>query len=222
MDIVEEFAKWPTGNIADALWAMGTLTAIDHRIRPIFTPIHLAGRALTIRVEQTKRKDDGEDILTVAKENSKPGDVIVLACGGYKHGDPVLWGENSMTACQVRGAIGAVIDGGCRDIARIRDMKIPLFTKAISPGGRGGALYGVAYNVPVVCGRIRVNPGDIVIGDDDGVCVIPKEIEEEALNVVRFYGERDQAVAPALRQGKSVADAYAIKRGWEKAASLKK
>ena len=222
MDIVEEFAKWPTGNIADALWAMGTLSAIDHEIRPIFTPIHLAGRALTIKVEQTKRKDDGEDVLTVAKENSKPGDVIVLTCGGYRHGDPVLWGENSMTACQVRGAVGAVIDGGCRDIARIRHTKIPLFTKAISPGGRGGVLYGVAYNVPVVCGRIRVNPGDIVIGDDDGVCVIPKEIEEEALKVVRFYGERDQAVAPALRQGKSVADAYAIKRGWEKAAGLKK
>jgi len=217
--------KWPTGNIADALWAMGTLSAIDHEIRPVFTPIRLGGRAYTIKVEQTERKgdhEDQEDVLTIAKENSKPGDVIVLACGGYRHGDPVLWGENSMTACQVRGAVGAVIDGGCRDTARIRSLKIPLFTRAISPGGRGGTLYGMDYNVPVICGGIRVDPGDIIIGDDDGVCIIPKGIEEESLKAVESYGKRDQAVAPALRKGKSVAQAYAIKRGWKKAAGLKK
>jgi 4-hydroxy-4-methyl-2-oxoglutarate aldolase len=221
MGIVEEFAKWPTGNISDALTAMGYLTAIDHEIRPIFTPINLAGRALTIQVERVKRQNDKEDAVNLAKENSKPGNVIVLACGGYRPGDQVLWGENSMTACKVRGATGAVIDGGCRDTARIRDMKVPVFTRAISPGGRSGTLYGSDYNVPVVCGGIRVNPGDIVIGDDDGVCIIPQEIEEEALRVVRIYGERDQAVAPAMRSGKSVAEAYAIKRGWEKIAGLK-
>lgn len=222
MGIVEEFAKWPTGNIADALWAMGLLTAIHHEIRPIFTPIHLAGRALTIKVERMKREGDKENVSTIAKENSRPGDVIILACGGYEHGDTVMWGENSMTACHVRGALGAIIDGGCRDTARIRELKIPLFTRAISPGGRRGVLYAVDHNVPVTCGGIRVRPGDIVIGDDDGVCIIPKEIEEEALRVVKFYGERDQAVAPALREGKSVAEAYAIKRGWEKKIGQKK
>lgn len=222
MGIVEEFAKWATGNIADALGAMGYSSVIDYEIRPIYTPISLAGRALTIKVERVKRKGDKEDVLTVAKEESKPGDVIILACGGYKFGDSVLWGENSMTSCQVRGAAGAVIDGGCRDTARLRALKTPVFTRAISSGGRGGTLYGADYNVSVVCGGIRVNSGDIVIGDDDGVCVIPKEIEEEVLRVLKVYGERDQAVAPALRQGKSVADAYAIKRGWEKDAGLKK
>jgi len=215
MEVVKEFAKWPTGNIADAIRVLGYLTAIDHQIRPIFSPINLAGRAHTIKVELTKRKGDKENVSTIAKENSKPGDVIILACGGYKHGDPVLWGENSMTACHVRGAVGAVIDGGCRDTARIRELKIPLFTRAISPGGTF-TKYVVDYNVPVVCGGIRVRPGDVVIGDDDGVCIIPQEIEKEALRAVKIYGERDQAVAPSLRKGSSVAEAYAIKRGWEK------
>ncbi len=220
MGILEDFAKWPTGNIADALWAFGRLTAIHHEIRPLFTPIRLAGRALTIKVERTKREGDKENVSTIAKENSKPGNVIILACGGYKYGDPVMWGENSMTSCQVRGATGAIIDGGCRDTERIRELKIPLFTRAISPGGRRGIQFAVDYNVPVICGGIRVRPGDIVIGDDDGVCIIPKEIEEEALRAVKLYGERDQAVAPALRDGKSVAEAYAIKRGWEKELGL--
>jgi len=67
-----------------------------------------------------------------------------------------------------------------------------------------------------------VNPGDNVIGDDDGACMVSKEIEEEALNIVRLYGERNQAVVPTPRQGKSVADTYAINNGWEKAAGLEK
>lgn len=216
MGIVEEFAKWPTGNIADALYALGHWTVLDHKIRPIFTPINLAGRALTIKVERARREGDKEDVSTIAKESSKPGDVIILACGGYKHGDSVMWGENSMTSCTMRGAVGAVIDGGCRDIPPIRDLKIPVFTRAISPGGKRGTIYAVDYNVPVMCGGIRVKPGDIVIGDDDGICIIPQEIEEEALRAVQIYGPKDQAVAPALREGKSVAEAYSIKRGWQK------
>ena len=222
MEVIEELGKWPTGNIADALWALGYLTAIDSEIRPIFRPIELVGRALTIKIERTNRKEDKESIMTIAKENTQPGDVIILACGGYKHGDSVHWGENSMTACQVRGAIGAVIDGGCRDTRKLSELKMPVFIRSYSPGGRGGSLYAVDYNVPVVCGGITVNPGDIVVGDDDGVCIIPKEIEEEALKAVKFYGELDSAVAPALREGKSVAEAYSIKKGWTNKAGIKK
>ena len=222
MGIVEDFSKWPTGNIADALWAMGYLSSIHHEIRPISTPVKLAGRALTIKAEKTKRKSDKPSISTIAKENSKPGDVIILACGGYEHMDPVIWGENSMTSCTERGAVGAVIDGGCRDILGLIGMRVPVFTRAISPGGRQGTTYVLDYNVPVICGGIRVNPGDIVIGDEDGVCIIPKEIEEEALRAVQIYGEKDSAVAPALREGKSVAEAYSIKRGWAEKAGIKK
>ena len=140
LDIVKEFAKLPTGNIADALNALGYLTAINPEIRPLYTPINMAGRALTINVEINKRDGDKSNVSVLSKESSKPGDVIILACGGYHFGDPVLWGENSMTSCQVRGAVGAVIDGGCRDTAALREMNVPVFTRAISPGGRNGVL----------------------------------------------------------------------------------
>ena len=222
MGIVEEFFKYPTGNIADALWALGYLSAIHHEIRPLFTPIKLAGRALTIKVERSKRAGDKSEVATTAKENSKPGDIIILACGGYRHEDAVIWGENSMTSCLVRGAKGAVIDGGCRDTAALREIRAPIFTRAISPGGRKNTMSVVDYNIPVMCGGIRVRPGDIIIGDDDGVCVIPKEIETDALKAVKIYGERDGAVAPALRQGKTVAEAYSLKKGWEKEAGINK
>lgn len=219
MGIVEEFAEWPTGNIADALRALGYASAIDFRIRPIFMPIQLAGRALTIKVERGRRAGDKSNVSTEAKESSKKGDVVIFACGGYQHGDAVQWGENSMVSCTVRGAVGAIIDGGLRDSANLKEQKIPIFARALSPGGTV-PIYAVDYNVPVVCGGIRVSLGDIVIGDDDGVCIIPKEIENEALRVLKIYGSLDQAVAPALREGKSVAEAYAIKRGWQKKAGL--
>lgn len=219
MEIVEDFAKWPTGNIADALSALGYASAIDFEIRPIFTPIQLAGRALPIKVERGRRAGDKPNVSTIAKESSKKGDVIILACGGYRHGDSVLWGENSMVSCWVRGAVGAIIDGGLRDSSALIEQRIPIYTRARSPGGRT-PLYAVDYNVPILCGGIRVNPEDIVIGDEDGVCIIPKEIEEETLRVLKIYGNLDKAVAPALREGKSVEEAYSIKRGWQKKAGL--
>ncbi|MEE8571048.1 MAG: RraA family protein [Candidatus Bathyarchaeia archaeon] len=218
--LANELGKWCTGNISDALVALGYQAAIHHDIRPIYTPINIAGRALTIKVERTKREGDKMDAAQVAKENCKPGDVVVIDCGGYRHGQSVNWGENSAVSCQVRGAVGMVIDGGCRDTRALKSLKIPVFCRAISPGGLSGTLYTVDYNVPIVLGGIRVHPGDIVVGDDDGVCVIPQEIAERALEVVKVYGEKDQAVAPALRAGKSVAEAYALKRDWKKIAGL--
>jgi 4-hydroxy-4-methyl-2-oxoglutarate aldolase len=220
LKLVKDFGNWCTGNISDALGAMGYQVEMHHEIRPIYVPINMAGRALTVKVEHSKREGDRVDASQMAKEKCKPGDVVIVACSGYKHGQSVNWGENSATACHVRGAVGMVIDGGCRDTRRLRELKIPVFCRAISPGGIPGTLYTVDYNVPVICGGIRVRPGDIVIGDDDGICVIPQEIAEKALEVVRIYGEMDQAVAPALRDGKSVAEAYGLKRGWRKIAGL--
>ena len=141
INLVKEFGKWSTGNISDALAALGYQAAIHHEIRPIYTPINIAGRALTIKVERTKRKGDKMDAAQVAKENCKPGDVVVIACGGYRHGQSVNWGENGAISCQIRGAVGMVIDGGCRDTRTLKSQKIPVFCRAISPGGLSGTLY---------------------------------------------------------------------------------
>jgi 4-hydroxy-4-methyl-2-oxoglutarate aldolase len=218
--IVDEISKWPTGNIADALRAMGYMCVVHHEIRPIYVPIKLAGRARTMKYAKSNRPGDHID-ATAFKEDAKPGDVYVLALGGYEQGELVHWGENSATSIQVRGAVGTVIDGGCRDTAALRKMQFPVFTRAYSPGGLTKTHYPVAMDVPVDFGGIRVNPGDIIVGDDDGLCVIPNEIEEEAAKWVTAYGEKDSAVAPALREGKSVAEAYSVKRDWAKKAGLK-
>jgi len=219
-DIVKEIGKWPTGNIADALRAMGYMCVVNHEIRPIFVPINMAGRARTIRYARSNRLGDSVNGVET-KEDAKPGDVYVLAMGGYRHGDNTVWGENSATSIQLRGAVGTVIDGACRDTAALRKMKFPVFCRAYSPGGGSSTFYPVAFDVPVFFGGVRVHPGDIIVGDDDGICVIPHEIEEKASKWIKAYGEKDSAVAPALREGKSVAEAYFIKKDWVKKAGLK-
>ena len=218
--IVEEIGKWPTGNIADALRAMGYMVVAHHEIRPIFRPIHFAGRARTLKYARSNRPGDRIDSIK-SKEDAKPGDVYVLAMGGYRQGDNTVWGENSATSIMLRGAVGTVIDGSCRDTAPLRELKYPVFCRAYSPGGGTSTFYPVGFDIPVVFGGIRVHPGDIVVGDDDGICIIPKEIEDEAVKWVKAYGEKDIAVAPALREGKSVAEAYSIKKDWIKKAGLK-
>ncbi len=90
MGTVEEFGKWATGNIADALRAMGYTVVMDHEIHPIFTQIKLVGRAMTMRAERTKRKSDQADVSTIAKENCRKGDVVILDCKGYENGDSAL------------------------------------------------------------------------------------------------------------------------------------
>jgi 4-hydroxy-4-methyl-2-oxoglutarate aldolase len=210
-----EISKWPTGNIADALKAMGYMCVVHHQIRPIYTPIKVAGRARTLKYARSNRPGDAIDSIA-AKENAKNGDIYVIALGGYRHGDPTIWGENSATSIQIRGAVGTVIDGSCRDIAALRKMKFPVYCRAYSPGGGSSIVYPVGFDTPIDFGGVRVHPGDIVIGDDDGICVIPKEIENEAVKWINAYGEKDSAVAPALREGKSVAEAYSIKKDWKK------
>jgi 4-hydroxy-4-methyl-2-oxoglutarate aldolase len=219
-DIVERIGKWPTGNIADALRAMGYMVVVHHEIRPIYVPVKIAGRARTLRYERSNRSGDGFD-STQAKEDAKPGDVYVVACGGYRQGDSTTWGENSATSIMLRGAVGTVIDGSCRDTAALRELKYPVFCRAYSPGGGTSTFYPVAFDEPVLFGGIRVHPGDIVVGDDDGICIVPKEIEEEAVKWIEAYGEKDSAVSPALREGKSVAESYSIKKDWIKKSGLK-
>ncbi len=75
--------------------------------------------------------------------------------------------------------------------------------------------------MPVEFGGIRIHPGDIIVGDDDGICVIPQEIEKEAAKWITEYGKKDSAVAPAIRAGKSITEGYAIKKDWAKKAGLK-
>ncbi len=140
----------------------------------------LAGRALTIAGEPTTSEDPEVIFIPFLKMlgDVKPGDILV----SQPHDDLAAHlGELSAETAQFRGARGAVIDGGARDTDYILKLKFPVFARYKTPVDIVGRWRLVAYNVPIEIGRVHIKPGDYMVGDRDGVLVIPQAIAEEVV-----------------------------------------
>jgi 3-hexulose-6-phosphate synthase/6-phospho-3-hexuloisomerase len=153
-----------TAALSDALGKSG---ALDHDMRCLSAKAHMAGPAFTVRVHTA-------DILMVAEALSDCGKGEVLVIDGQGELNTALWGELTTLAALRKGLAGVVIDGAVRDIAAIRRSTLPVFARAVVPNA-GGAEYLGNSQVTVQCGGQVVRPGDWVIGDEDGVVVIPAE-----------------------------------------------
>jgi 4-hydroxy-4-methyl-2-oxoglutarate aldolase len=139
----------------------------------------------------------------------KKGDILVVACSS-ENTDGAL-GELLATSLEALGSKGVVLDLGCRDAAEITEMKFPLWSRAISTKGTVKASLG-SMNLPVVCAGVHVNPGDVVVADDDGVVVVPRL---EAAKVAKAGEEREKKEASnraRLRKGELGLDIYEMRK----------
>lgn len=144
---------------------------------------------------------------------AQPGDVLVVNIGEYEEAG--AWGEIATVAAIERGIKGLIIDGGVRDTQAIKSLGFPVFCRSISIKATTKKLIGF-INYPITCGGVIVNPGDIVLGDADGVVVVKKEDVEEVIKKAEERERFERRVIEELRQGKLTIDLLNLRQVLER------
>jgi len=205
---VARAAALPVAVLADVTDRLGHRSQVlDHGVRPLGQRAALAGRAFTVAAvasdEILERPYDRE---IEAVDATPAGAVVVLATGGVR--EAAVWGELLTTRMLARGGVGAVTDGGVRDVAAIRELDVPVFAAAITPRDSMGRLLVVSHGEPVECAGVAVAPGDLVRGDDDGVIVVPAGLVPAVLAAAEEKVELERTVRREMEAGASATDLY--------------
>lgn len=180
---------------ATAHEAMGRTGAMASNIKPIYSGMKVCGPAITVQCHV------GDNImLHKALSIAQPGDVLVAGTGGFAE-DGGYWGEILTIEAQARGVKGLIIDGCIRDALAIKEHGFPVFSRGVSMKGTVKETIGL-INHPICCGGVLVNPGDIVLSDEDGVVVIPKEKAQETLKKCWERERKEQMIMKELKAGK--------------------
>jgi regulator of RNase E activity RraA len=191
--LVSAFRAVPTGNVRDAMDRLG---ALDYHIKPLAADSRVAGPALTVRTRP------GDNLMVwKALDVAQPGDVLVIAT--YEYTTASTFGERVVQAAKAKGLAGIVCDGLCRDASGIRVTGLPTFvtgTVPSSPGKDGPGEIGGA----VACGGIVVQAGDIIVGDEDGVVVVPQADAPAVAERLKTVAEKEAHMAADLAAGRLV------------------
>jgi 4-hydroxy-4-methyl-2-oxoglutarate aldolase len=201
-----------TAVLSDVLDSLGCPNqAMRPFVRPLDETRVLFGRARTglyMNTYEVPRDRNPYELEMALVDDLKPGDVAVLSCGGPTE-RIAPWGELLTTAAQCRGAAGCVTDGLVRDIRRIRAMEFSVFHGGIGPLDTKGRAEMVATDVPVMCAGVRIELGDLIFGDADGVVVLPQPVAVAAIAAALAKVSSEDSTRAALLEGKSLREVYA-------------
>jgi 4-hydroxy-4-methyl-2-oxoglutarate aldolase len=206
-ELVGQLSMIATSTLSDA---MGRYGAMTHEIKPIDPSFRMAGPAYTVRCYV---KDNL--MLHYGLRMAKPGDILVVEAGGYPEG--AFWGELMSTMAVRQRLKGIVLDSGARDGSKIREIGFPVFSRAVLPMGTLKDSPG-SINIPVQCGGVVVHPGDIVVGDDDGVVVVPKADAVRVLDKALAILKKEEDIRRRIAAGELLFDILGLGPVFDKMA----
>jgi regulator of RNase E activity RraA len=207
--LVEGFRMVEVASVSDAMEQLyGQRGYMSHEMRPLATT-KFAGPAVTVLMKKDEHKEGAaaSQGMLDAIDAAPPGSVYVMVL--ENGGDYAGIGGLMATAMKYRGFAGAVIDGGVRDTPQIRKLQFPVFSRGVVPSTTINHYRFAGVNVPVTCAGVRVNAGDIITADEDGIAVVPKAKAEEVLKKAQDLDDTEHRMIPFIEKFRSIKEAVA-------------
>jgi regulator of RNase E activity RraA len=203
------FSTVEVASVADAIEQLfGQRAYMGHEMRPL-APAKFAGPAVTVLLKKEEHKEGAgasQGMLDVI-DSGAPGSVYVMVLEDGL--DYAGIGGLMATAMKYRGFAGAVIDGSVRDTPQIRKLQFPVFSRGVAPSTTINHYRVVGTNIPVTCAGVRVNPGDIVTADEDGVAIVPRARAADVLKKAQELDNTEHSMIPFIEKYRSIREAVA-------------